>query len=200
MDNRIDTVIPILVCCAVALIEVPDLKLQVDAGEILAVGGAAAPALWARLAGEPGRPPGQVLYKGKDISAWPPAQRRAEGLLALFSGPQVPEGLTLMQLLRLSASGEAFRRLRESASTYAEKLGVDSDWLDIPLSDPRWKPMAARAEWIQAACLRPALIVSAAATDKETSALAQALANEGAALILTGPGSVFPRARRCQLP
>jgi Fe-S cluster assembly ATPase SufC len=160
------------------LLSVPDLGLSIGPGESAAVVGPGAQALWRRLAGAADRPRGPVLYKGEDISGWDAARRRQAGILALFERPRVTAGMTLAGLLRASAG----RGLRASLRLSAERLRVPEALLDAPLDDPRWAPLAAEAEWLQAAVLSPALVVAAA---RPARAALDLLRERGAAVILT---------------
>lgn len=183
-----------------SLLELSDIPLSLESARVLSVFGAGAPALWARLSGAVGSVAGPLLYKGGDASSWPPARRHAAGLLALFPAPQTPLGLTLPQLLRWSSRAEPLRELRRALRESAQALEIPVDILELPLDDARWRPLAARAEWLQAACLKPALVVSAAPTDALTCLLVGRLAVAGTAVLLTADGPAPPGAARLELP
>ena len=184
------------------LLSLPDLHLTLEPGGAARATGPGAPRLWARLAETPASTEEAlpIHYKGEDIARWTPARRRAAGLLALFARPRAPDGLTLPQLLRASCGVNPPRGLRRTLRERAALLGVPEDLLDAPLADARWAPFGAAAEWLQAAVLEPALVVSAAPADAGALAASAALRAQGAAIVFAGGGAAPDDAVLLELP
>lgn len=146
-----------------ALLELPWMGLSLRPGQALR----APLEAWAALA-EPSEP---VLYKGIDATRWTPLERRRRGWLVLFQRPQVPPGVTLGALLR--AAGASRKAAREAAAA-----------LELRLDDASWEASGGRAEWAQAAALRPELIASIAPLDALSRRVLDGLLARGAAALL----------------
>jgi len=143
--------------------------LLVPAGQLHALmgpNGSGKSTLAKALLGAPGYDvtEGQVLYKGEDITAWPPDTRGKAGIFLAFQYPEEIPGVPLIQFLRQALSARrgtelSVLELRLTVMDWMGKLDMDASFADRYLNEGFSGGEKKRNEVLQMAVLEPDLAV-----------------------------------------
>jgi Fe-S cluster assembly ATP-binding protein len=103
---------------------------------------------------------GQVLFKGEDITDWPPDVRGKAGMFLAFQYPEEIPGVPVAQFLRQSLSARrgmdlSVLELRVSIMEWMKKLGMDPAFGDRYLNEGFSGGEKKRNEVLQMAILEP---------------------------------------------
>lgn len=103
---------------------------------------------------------GQILYKGEDISEWPPDMRGREGMFLAFQYPQEVAGVPVRQFLRQALSQRkgidlSVLEIRIAIMEWMERLGMDPAFADRFLNEGFSGGEKKRNEILQMAILEP---------------------------------------------
>jgi|SRR5579875_729734 len=107
---------------------------------------------------------GRVLYKGEDITAWPPDTRAKAGIFLAFQYPEEIPGVPLVQFLRQALSARkgtdlSVLELRLTVMEWMKKLDMDASFGDRYLNEGFSGGEKKRNEVLQMAVLEPDLAV-----------------------------------------
>jgi Fe-S cluster assembly ATP-binding protein len=107
---------------------------------------------------------GQILYKGEDITAWPPDTRGKAGIFLAFQYPEEIAGVPVVQFLRQALSARrgtdlSVLELRLTVMEWMKKLDMDPSFADRYLNDGLSGGEKKRNEVLQMAVLEPDLAV-----------------------------------------
>jgi Fe-S cluster assembly ATP-binding protein len=103
---------------------------------------------------------GQILYKGEDITGWPPETRGKAGMFLAFQYPEEIPGVPLVQFLRQALSARkgvdlSVLELRLNVMDWMRKLDMDSSFGDRYLNEGFSGGEKKRNEILQMAVLEP---------------------------------------------
>jgi Fe-S cluster assembly ATP-binding protein len=143
--------------------------LVVDAGEVHALmgpNGSGKSTLANALLGNPAYQvtEGRVLFKGEDITGWPPDVRGKAGLFLAFQYPEEIPGVPVAQFLRQALSARrgtdlSVLELRVSIMEWMKRLGMDPAFGDRYLNEGFSGGEKKRNEILQLAILEPDLAI-----------------------------------------
>jgi Fe-S cluster assembly ATP-binding protein len=143
--------------------------LVVDAGEVHALmgpNGSGKSTLANALLGSPTYEitEGRVLFKGEDITGWPPDVRGKAGLFLAFQYPEEIPGVPVAQFLRQALSARrgtdlSVLELRVSIMEWMKRLGMDPAFGDRYLNEGFSGGEKKRNEILQLAILEPDLAI-----------------------------------------
>ena len=107
---------------------------------------------------------GRVLYRGEDISEWPPDMRGREGMFLAFQYPQEVAGVPVRQFLRQALSQRkgidlSVLEIRIAIMEWMERLGMDPAFADRFLNEGFSGGEKKRNEILQMAILEPDLAI-----------------------------------------
>jgi Fe-S cluster assembly ATP-binding protein len=143
--------------------------LTVQNGEIHALmgpNGSGKSTLASVLMGHPGYKvtDGTILYKGEDISTWPPTDRGQAGIFLAFQHPETVPGVSVLQFLRQALSNRTgidltVLELRLKVMDAMKELGIESSFADRYLNEGFSGGERKRNEVLQMAVLEPELAI-----------------------------------------
>ncbi len=143
--------------------------LTVQNGEIHALmgpNGSGKSTLASVLMGHPGYKvtDGIILYKGEDISTWPPTDRGQAGIFLAFQHPETVPGVSVLQFLRQALSNRTgidltVLELRLKVMDAMKELGIESSFADRYLNEGFSGGERKRNEVLQMAVLEPELAI-----------------------------------------
>jgi Fe-S cluster assembly ATP-binding protein len=143
--------------------------LVVDAGEVHALmgpNGSGKSTLANALLGNPAYQvtKGRVLFKGEDVTGWPPDVRGKAGLFLAFQYPEEIPGVPVAQFLRQALSARrgtdlSVLELRVSIMEWMKRLGMDPAFGDRYLNEGFSGGEKKRNEILQLAILEPDLAI-----------------------------------------
>jgi Fe-S cluster assembly ATP-binding protein len=143
--------------------------LTVHNGEIHALmgpNGSGKSTLASVLMGHPGYKvtDGIILYKGEDISGWPPTDRGQAGIFLAFQHPETVPGVSVLQFLRQALSNRTgidltVLELRLKVMDAMKELGIESSFADRYLNEGFSGGERKRNEVLQMAVLEPELAI-----------------------------------------
>ena len=145
------------------------LDLAVGAGEVHAImgpNGSGKSTLASVLLGSPEYEltAGRLVFKGDDVTAWPPDVRGKAGMFLGFQYPQEIAGVSVIQFLRQALSARkgidlSVLELRLAIMEWMAKLGMDRSFADRYLNEGFSGGEKKRNEILQMAILEPELAV-----------------------------------------
>jgi Fe-S cluster assembly ATP-binding protein len=143
--------------------------LRVGAGEIHAImgpNGSGKSTLASTLMGSPEYEvtAGRIIFRGDDITDWPPDERAKAGMFLAFQYPQEIPGVSVIQFLRQALSARkgidlSVLELRVAAMEWMQRLGMDSSFVDRYLNEGFSGGEKKRNEIMQMAILEPQLAI-----------------------------------------
>jgi Fe-S cluster assembly ATP-binding protein len=107
---------------------------------------------------------GQILFKGEDITSWPPDVRGKAGLFLAFQYPEEIPGVSVAQFLRQALSARrgtdlSVLELRVSIMEWMKRLGMDPSFGDRYLNEGFSGGEKKRNEVLQMAILEPEMAI-----------------------------------------
>ena len=107
---------------------------------------------------------GQILFKGEDITGWPPDVRGKAGVFLAFQYPEEIPGVPVAQFLRQALSARrgmdlSVLELRVSIMEWMKKLGMDPSFGDRYLNEGFSGGEKKRNEVLQLAILEPEIAI-----------------------------------------
>ena len=107
---------------------------------------------------------GSILFKGDDITTWPPDVRGKSGMFLAFQYPQEIAGVSVINFLRQALSARkgldlSVLELRLSIMEWMQRLGMDSSFADRYLNEGFSGGEKKRAEILQMALMEPKIAV-----------------------------------------
>ncbi len=107
---------------------------------------------------------GRILYKGEDITQWPPEQRGRAGMFLAFQYPEEIPGVTVVNFLRSALSNRTgtdytVLELRLRVADTMRELGMDAGFADRYLNEGFSGGERKRNEILQMAVLEPELAI-----------------------------------------
>ncbi len=145
------------------------LDLEVDRGQIHALmgpNGSGKSTLANVLLGHPGYEvtAGRIVYKGEDISGWPPHQRGRAGMFLGFQYPEEIPGVSVVNFLRAALSNRTgtdytILELRLKVMDAMRELGMDPSFADRYLNEGFSGGERKRNEILQLVVLEPELAI-----------------------------------------
>ena len=107
---------------------------------------------------------GQILFKGEDITGWPPDVRGKAGIFLAFQYPEEIPGVPVAQFLRQALSARrgmdlSVLELRVSIMEWMKKLGMDPAFGDRYLNEGFSGGEKKRNEVLQMAILEPEMAI-----------------------------------------
>jgi Fe-S cluster assembly ATP-binding protein len=107
---------------------------------------------------------GRVLYRGDDVTAWPPTDRGKAGMFLAFQHPEAIPGVSVIQFLRQALSNRTgidltVLELRLKVMDAMEELGMEASFADRYLNEGFSGGERKRNEVLQMAVLRPDLAI-----------------------------------------
>jgi Fe-S cluster assembly ATP-binding protein len=107
---------------------------------------------------------GSILFKGDDITTWPPDVRGKSGMFLAFQYPQEIAGVSVINFLRQALSARkgldlSVLELRLSIMEWMQRLGMDSSFADRYLNEGFSGGEKKRNEVLQLAILEPELAI-----------------------------------------
>ena len=107
---------------------------------------------------------GSILFKGDDITSWPPDVRGKAGMFLAFQYPQEIAGVSVINFLRQALSARkgidlSVLELRLSIMEWMQRLGMDSSFADRYLNEGFSGGEKKRNEVLQLAILEPELAI-----------------------------------------
>jgi Fe-S cluster assembly ATP-binding protein len=143
-------------------------SLTVERGEIHALmgpNGSGKSTLANVLMGHPAyQVTGRVLYKGEDVTAWPPDKRGRAGMFLAFQYPEEIPGVTVVNFLRSALSNRTgtdytVLELRLKVADTMRTLGMDPEFADRYLNEGFSGGERKRNEVLQMAVLEPEMAI-----------------------------------------
>jgi Fe-S cluster assembly ATP-binding protein len=145
------------------------LNLTVNEGEIHAImgpNGSGKSTLGSTLLGSPEYEvtTGTVVFRGDDVTEWPPDERAKAGMFLAFQYPQEIPGVSVIQFLRQALSARkgidlSVLELRLATMDWMSRLGMDSSFVDRYLNEGFSGGEKKRNEIMQMAVLEPDLAI-----------------------------------------
>jgi Fe-S cluster assembly ATP-binding protein len=145
------------------------LNLTVNEGEIHAImgpNGSGKSTLGSTLLGSPEYEvtAGTVVFRGDDVTEWPPDERAKAGMFLAFQYPQEIPGVSVIQFLRQALSARkgidlSVLELRLATMDWMSRLGMDSSFVDRYLNEGFSGGEKKRNEIMQMAVLEPDLAI-----------------------------------------
>ena len=145
------------------------LDLVVHAGEIHAImgpNGSGKSTLANALMGNPSYEitAGHIMFRGDDVTDWPPDVRAKSGMFLAFQYPQEIPGVSVIQFLRQALSARkgidlSVLELRLATMDWMKRLGMDSSFVDRYLNEGFSGGEKKRNEIMQMAVLEPELAI-----------------------------------------
>lgn len=107
---------------------------------------------------------GTILYKGEDITGWPPTDRGNAGMFLAFQHPEAIPGVSVIQFLRQALSNRTgidltVLELRLKVMDAMKELGMESSFADRYLNEGFSGGERKRNEVLQMAVLQPDLAI-----------------------------------------
>jgi Fe-S cluster assembly ATP-binding protein len=107
---------------------------------------------------------GRILYKGEDVTSWPPTERGKAGMFLAFQHPESIPGVSVIQFLRQALSNRTgvdltVLELRLKVMDAMKDLGMEASFADRYLNEGFSGGERKRNEVLQMAVLRPELAV-----------------------------------------
>ena len=107
---------------------------------------------------------GKILYKGEDVTSWPPTDRGQAGMFLAFQHPEAIPGISVIQFLRQALSNRTgidltVLELRLKVMDTMKDLGMESSFADRYLNEGFSGGERKRNEILQMAVLKPDLAI-----------------------------------------
>jgi Fe-S cluster assembly ATP-binding protein len=107
---------------------------------------------------------GRILYKGEDVTRWPPTDRGQAGMFLAFQHPEAIPGISVIQFLRQALSNRTgidltVLELRLKVMDTMKELGMESSFADRYLNEGFSGGERKRNEILQMAVLKPDLAI-----------------------------------------
>ncbi len=145
------------------------IDLQVGEGEIIAImgpNGSGKSTLANTILGNPEYvvSAGKIIYKGEDVTNWPPDVRAKSGIFMAFQHPESIEGLPVIQFLKQAVSARrttevSALEIRLEIMEWLKKLGMNDEFATRHLNEGFSGGERKRNEILQMALLEPDLAI-----------------------------------------